>query len=89
MAIGPGRWVENSGNGSGGSSGVQQAAGESAWHPSLDALVNTKMPRRRIKPEVEVGNKVLILKWSGNEITVDGEEWLFIRESDILAIVAD
>ena len=41
-----------------------------------------------IKMEVSVGNKVLYGKYSGTEITVDGEEYLVVRESDILAIVA-
>lgn len=40
-----------------------------------------------IKMEVAVGNKVLYGKYSGTEITVDGEEYLVVRESDILAIV--
>ncbi|NIP56521.1 MAG: co-chaperone GroES [Gemmatimonadetes bacterium] len=41
----------------------------------------------RIEPEVEVGNKVLYGKYSGTEVTVEGEEYLILRESDILAIV--
>ncbi len=42
---------------------------------------------KRIDPEVEVGNKVLYGKYSGTEVTVDGDELLILRESDILAIV--
>lgn len=38
-----------------------------------------------IKPEVKVGDKVLYGKYSGTEVTVEGEEYLIIRESDILA----
>ena len=41
----------------------------------------------RIEPEVEVGSKVLYGKYSGTEVTVDGEELLILRESDVLAIV--
>ena len=41
-----------------------------------------------VKMEVKVGDKVLYGKYSGTEITVDGEEYLVVRESDILAIVA-
>ncbi len=37
--------------------------------------------------EVKAGNKVLYGKYSGTEVTVDGEEYLIIREDDILAIV--
>lgn len=38
-----------------------------------------------IKPEVKVGDKVLYGKYSGTEVTVEGEEYLIIRESDVLA----
>ena len=41
----------------------------------------------RIAPDVEVGQKVLYGKYSGTEVTVDGEELLILRESDILAII--
>jgi chaperonin GroES len=41
----------------------------------------------RIEPEVEVGNRVLYGKYSGTEVNVDGEEYLILRESDVLAII--
>ena len=41
----------------------------------------------RIKPDVEIGQKVLYGKYSGTEVSVDGEEFLILRESDILAII--
>jgi len=37
--------------------------------------------------EVKVGEKILYGKYSGTEITIDGEEYLIMRESDIFAIV--
>ena len=40
-----------------------------------------------IKPEVKVGDKVLYGKYSGNEISINGVEYLIMRESDILAVV--
>ncbi len=40
-----------------------------------------------ITPEVKVGDKVLYGKYSGTEVTVDGEELLIMRESDIFAIM--
>ena len=40
-----------------------------------------------VKPSVKVGDKVLYGKYSGTEITVEGQEYLFVRESDILAII--
>ena len=36
---------------------------------------------------VKVGDNVLYGKYSGTEITLDGQEYLIMRESDILAIV--
>lgn len=36
---------------------------------------------------VEVGNQVLYGKYSGTEITLQGKEYLIMRESDIYAIV--
>jgi chaperonin GroES len=41
----------------------------------------------RITPDVEVGQTVLYGKYSGTEVTVDGKEFLILRESDILAII--
>ncbi|CAN5876629.1 co-chaperone GroES [soil metagenome] len=41
----------------------------------------------RIKPEVKKGDRVLYGKYSGTEVTVDGQELLILRESDILATV--
>ncbi len=40
-----------------------------------------------LKPEVNVGDKVLYGKYSGTEVTINGEEYLIMRESDIFAIV--
>ncbi len=37
--------------------------------------------------DVKVGDKVLFGKYSGTEIKVDGEEYLMMREDDILAVV--
>ncbi len=41
-----------------------------------------------IKPSVKKGDKILFGKWSGTEITLDGEELLIMKESDILGIIA-
>jgi chaperonin GroES len=37
--------------------------------------------------EVKVGDEVLYGKYSGTEISVDGNDYLIVRQSDILAIV--
>lgn len=36
---------------------------------------------------VAVGDKVITSKYSGTEVKVDGEEYVIVRQSDILAIV--
>jgi chaperonin GroES len=40
-----------------------------------------------VELEVKVGDKVLYGKYSGTEITIDGKEYLIMRESDVFAIV--
>ncbi|RMF13749.1 MAG: co-chaperone GroES [Candidatus Dadabacteria bacterium] len=36
---------------------------------------------------VKAGDRVLFSKYAGTEITVDGEEYLIMREDDILAVI--
>ena len=42
----------------------------------------------RIAMDVKAGDKILFGKWSGTEITLDGEEMLIMKESDIMGIIA-
>jgi len=37
--------------------------------------------------DVKAKDKVLFGKWSGNEVSIDGEELLIMKESDILGII--
>ena len=41
----------------------------------------------RLEMDVKVGDKVLYGKYSGTDVTLDGNEYLILRESDILAII--
>ncbi len=41
----------------------------------------------RLDPDVKEGDTVLYGKYSGTEVTVEGEEFLILRESDILAVI--
>jgi len=43
---------------------------------------------KRVPMELKVGDKVLYGKYSGTEVTLDGDPYLILRESDVLAIVA-
>lgn len=36
---------------------------------------------------VNVGDKVIYSKYAGNEVKLDGEEYIIVRQSDILAVV--
>lgn len=38
--------------------------------------------------DVKAGDRVLFGKWSGTEIKVDGQDYLVMKESDIMGIVA-
>jgi len=42
---------------------------------------------KRITLEVKIGQRVLFAKYSGTEVKIEGEEYLILRESDILGIV--
>ncbi|MBT3306959.1 MAG: co-chaperone GroES [Alphaproteobacteria bacterium] len=37
--------------------------------------------------DVKAGDKILFGKWSGTEVTVDGDELIIMKESDILGII--
>ena len=41
-----------------------------------------------IEMAVKAGDRILFGKWSGTEVTIDGEELLIMKESDILGITA-
>jgi chaperonin GroES len=40
-----------------------------------------------IAPAVKAGDRILFGKWSGTEVTLDGTEYLIMKESDILGII--
>ncbi|GAB3195503.1 chaperonin GroES [Pontibacter aydingkolensis] len=40
-----------------------------------------------MKPQVKVGDQVLYGKYAGTDISVDGNDYLIMRESDILAVL--
>ncbi|MCX7767117.1 MAG: co-chaperone GroES [Candidatus Sumerlaeia bacterium] len=43
---------------------------------------------KRMPMEVKVGDEILFGKYSGTDIKIDGEEYLIMHESDILAIIS-
>ena len=42
---------------------------------------------KEIKMELKVGDKVLISKYAGTEVKLDGTEYTILRQSDVLAII--
>ena len=42
---------------------------------------------KEVKMEVAVGAKVIYQKYAGTEVKLDGEEYVIVKQSDILAIV--
>lgn len=43
---------------------------------------------KRIEVDLKVGDRVIYGKYSGTEVTVSDQEYLILRESDVLAVVA-
>lgn len=42
---------------------------------------------QKIEMEVAVGDRVIISKYVGNEVKLDGEDYIIVRQEDILAVV--
>jgi chaperonin GroES len=60
--------------------------------PSEGEVISTGAGARKdngelIAPAVKAGDKILFGKWSGTEVTLDGEELLIMKESDIMGII--
>jgi len=43
---------------------------------------------KRVAPEVKKGDRILIGKYSGTEVKIDGDEYVILREDDVLAVFA-
>ena len=37
--------------------------------------------------DVKAGDRILFGKWSGSEVTIDGEEYLIMSESDVMGVI--
>ena len=44
---------------------------------------------KRVQPDLKPGDVVLFGKYAGTEVKIDGEEYLIMREDDVLAILED
>ena len=43
---------------------------------------------KRVALEVKKGDRILFGKYSGSEVKIDGEEYLIMREEDVLGVIA-
>ena len=43
---------------------------------------------KRVPLEVKAGDKVLIGKWSGTEVKIDGQDYVIVKESEVLGVLA-
>ena len=43
---------------------------------------------KRVPMELKVGDKVLYGKYSGTEVTIEGDQLLILREADVLAVIS-
>ena len=42
----------------------------------------------RTKPELKAGDRILFGKWSGQEVKIDGDDLLIMKESDVLGVIS-
>ena len=42
-----------------------------------------------VKMEVKVGQKVIVSKYAGTEVKLDGQQYIIVKQGDILAVVVD
>jgi chaperonin GroES len=68
---------------------IPDTAKEKPLEAKVIAVGNGKlMEDGKLRPlEVKTGDKVLIGKYSGSEVKIDGEEHIILREDDILAVI--
>jgi len=68
---------------------IPDTAKEKPQEGKVVAVGNGKVTEdgKRIPLDVKAGDKILFGKYSGNEVKIEDEEYLIIREEDVLAIL--
>jgi chaperonin GroES len=42
---------------------------------------------KRVAPDIKAGDRVLFTKWAGTELKLDGQEYMIMKEDDILGVI--
>jgi len=68
---------------------IPDSAKEKPQQAQVKAVGNGKLLEtgERVAPEVKPGDRILFGKYSGAEIRIDGEDFLVLREDEILAVL--
>ena len=68
---------------------IPDSAKEKPQEGEVVAVGNGKILEegKRVALEVKTGDRILFGKYSGNDIKLDGEEFVIIREEDVLGII--
>ncbi len=68
---------------------IPDTAKEKPAEGKITAVGNGKVGEdgKRVKLEVKKGDRILFGKYSGTEVTIEGEEYLIMREDDVLGVI--
>lgn len=68
---------------------IPDSAKEKPQQGEVKAVGNGRLSEKgdRVAMEVKPGDRILFGKYGGSEVKVDGEEWLILREDEILGVL--
>jgi chaperonin GroES len=68
---------------------IPDTAKEKPQQAEVKAVGNGKLLQtgERTPPEVKAGDRILFGKYSGSEVKIDGEEYLILKEDEILGVL--
>jgi chaperonin GroES len=68
---------------------IPDTAKEKPAEGKVKAVGNGKVgdDGKRVALEIKVGDRILFGKYSGTEVKIDGEEYLIMREDDVLGVI--
>ena len=68
---------------------IPDSAKEKPQQGMVEAVGNGKLldHGERVAPEVKAGDRILFGKYSGAEIKIDGQDYLILREDEILGVL--